>query len=97
MLELGSGTGLAGLAASALGAARVVLSDLPYVMPQLAAAIAANTGTAKGVVEALPLDWCVSVCLCLCFSSVCAFVHACMHVRVCGCVPAWVSCLFLRV
>ena len=57
-MEIGSGTGLVGLVASALGAARVVLTDLPYVMPQLTRAIANNAGTAKGVVEALPLDWC---------------------------------------
>lgn len=60
VLELGSGgTGLVGLAAASLGA-DVTATDLPAVLPQLQAAIAANASlvaTAGGSIRAAALDW----------------------------------------
>ena len=60
LLDLGSGTGIVGLAAAASGSfSSVVLTDLPSVVPLLernAAANAAEIGLATSV-EALPLSW----------------------------------------
>lgn len=56
VLELGSGTGLAGLAAAAALRLPTVLTDLPDVLPALQRNIAANPGLA-GLVTAAPLDW----------------------------------------
>ncbi len=60
VLELGSGgTGLVGLAAASLGA-DVTATDLPAMLPQLEAAIAANASlvaAAGGGIRAAPLDW----------------------------------------
>lgn len=60
VLELGSGgTGLVGLAAACLGAA-VTATDLPAVLPQLEAALAANAGLVAaggGSMRAAALDW----------------------------------------
>ena len=42
MLELGAGTGACGLAAAALGARRVLLTDKPVLLPLLSANVAAN-------------------------------------------------------
>jgi hypothetical protein len=43
ILELGAGTGVVGLAAAAIWKANVVLTDLPSILPGLAANITANT------------------------------------------------------
>lgn len=59
VLELGSGTGLVGLAAACLGAS-VAATDLPEVVPQLEAAAALNAGmigAAGGSLHAAALDW----------------------------------------
>ncbi len=60
VLEVGAGPGVAGLAAVALGAAQVTLTDLPYCLDNLRAAVALNAhhvkaGAAPPVVGAL--DW----------------------------------------
>jgi len=61
VIELGAGTGLAGLSAAALGAGRVVLTDLHYALPNLQRNVDSNSiagrfsgGTEVSVAE---LDW----------------------------------------
>merc|ERR1719261_2381890 len=54
VLELGAGTGVAGLAAARQGA-DVVVTDLPEMMPLLSANIRANSLGARA--QALPLQW----------------------------------------
>ena len=56
VLELGAGTGLAGLAAAALGAS-VILSDLDYCLPALEANVRATAIEPPGQVSVLELDW----------------------------------------
>jgi predicted nicotinamide N-methyase len=60
VLELGAGgTGIVGLAAACLGAA-VTATDLPEVLPQLQASVAANGGmlaAAGGSIAVAALDW----------------------------------------
>lgn len=56
VLELGSGTGLAGLAAAAALQLPTCLTDLPEVLPALQRNIAANAALAS-LVAAAPLDW----------------------------------------
>lgn len=56
VLELGSGTGLAGLAAAAALQLPTLLTDLPEVLPALRRNIAANAELAH-LVTAAPLDW----------------------------------------
>jgi predicted nicotinamide N-methyase len=55
VLELGSGTGVAGLAASALGAT-VCLTDVPEVLPLLRLNVGLNAAV-LGPVEVQELDW----------------------------------------
>ena len=60
VLELGSGTGLLGLAAAVIWRARVVLSDLPSIVPNLIFNAEQNKTTVKsvgGAVEVGPLKW----------------------------------------
>lgn len=60
VLELGSGTGLLGLAAAPIWQTRVLLSDLPDIMPNLKHNAQANVPTIQahgGSVEAGALTW----------------------------------------
>lgn len=60
VLELGSGTGLLGLAAAPIWKAHVNLSDLPEIMPNLLHNVQANQSTIQargGSVEAGALTW----------------------------------------
>jgi hypothetical protein len=60
VLELGSGTGLLGLAAACAWHTSVVLTDLPAILPNLSHNAKLNTPTLKafgGACEALSLTW----------------------------------------
>lgn len=60
ILELGSGTGLVGLAAAAILEARVLLTDLPEIVPNLERNAASNAeaiATYCGSIETCILDW----------------------------------------
>ncbi|KAG9444219.1 hypothetical protein H6P81_015559 [Aristolochia fimbriata] len=61
ILELGSGTGLAGIAAAALLGAHVTLSDLPHVLPNLQFNAEANAGVVSasegGDIRVQALRW----------------------------------------
>ncbi|EPS58908.1 hypothetical protein M569_15903, partial [Genlisea aurea] len=60
ILELGSGTGLGGIAAAALLGARVTVTDLPHVVPNLQFNVDANAAILQkhgGAVDAAPLSW----------------------------------------
>lgn len=58
VIEVGSGTGIAGLAAAQAGASRVMLTDLPEAVPRLREAIARNASTIQGAdMHAEPLEW----------------------------------------
>jgi len=56
VIELGSGTGLAGLCAAALGAEHLFLTDLEYALDNLRANVDANLGLKSNVICA-ELDW----------------------------------------
>ena len=58
VVEIGSGTGVAGLAAAVAGASAVTITDLASVVPRLEAAIAQNAESIAGAeVHAAPLEW----------------------------------------
>ena len=60
VLEIGAGTGLAGLACAAAGAAKVTLTDLPHRLPLLLRNVTANrwvTTLCACELAAAPLDW----------------------------------------
>ena len=60
VLELGSGTGLLGLAAACIWGVHVVLTDLPGILPNLANNASLNRETVeaqRGSVEAAALTW----------------------------------------
>ncbi|XP_050227510.1 uncharacterized protein LOC126677099 [Mercurialis annua] len=60
ILELGSGTGLVGIAAAAILGANVTVTDLPHVIPNLQFNAEANAGVVAvngGTVEAAALRW----------------------------------------
>jgi hypothetical protein len=57
VVEVGSGTGIVGLSAAALGAAHVILTDLPYALQNLRSTVEKNKGALRGKVEAVELDW----------------------------------------
>lgn len=58
VLELGAGTGVVGLAASALGARRTYLTDQAYTLENLRRTVSRNSHLSG--VEVMELDWCVS-------------------------------------
>lgn len=64
VLEVGSGTGLAGLSAALLGAREVILTDLAYTMENLSRNVESTLANARaagaadiGIVRAQVLDW----------------------------------------
>ncbi|XP_073300788.1 uncharacterized protein [Primulina huaijiensis] len=60
ILELGSGTGVVGIAAAALLRASVTVTDLPHVLPNMRYNIDANAGILEfcgGDVKSVPLSW----------------------------------------
>ncbi|KAK3723266.1 Protein-lysine N-methyltransferase rrg1 [Vermiconidia calcicola] len=60
ILELGSGTGLVGLAAAAMFKTHVILTDLPEIVPNLERNLQANTAALErhgGSAETAVLDW----------------------------------------
>ena len=58
VVEVGSGTGVAGLGAAVAGASRVVLTDLPGCVPKLWASIRRNDAILSGAdVTAAALTW----------------------------------------
>lgn len=60
VLELGSGTGLVGIAAACVWAADVTLTDLPEILPNLTSNINRNRATSEscgGQMAVQPLDW----------------------------------------
>ncbi|PIN16471.1 putative N2,N2-dimethylguanosine tRNA methyltransferase [Handroanthus impetiginosus] len=60
LLELGSGTGLVGIAAAALFGASVTVTDLPHVLPNLQFNVDANAGILElhgGAVNVAALSW----------------------------------------
>ncbi|KAL7141782.1 hypothetical protein ABFS83_08G076700 [Erythranthe nasuta] len=60
ILELGSGTGIVGIAAAALLGAKVTATDLPHALPNLQFNVAANAGIFEphgGAVEVAALQW----------------------------------------
>ena len=55
VLELGAGLGLCGIACAHLGASKVTLSDLGYILPTSSANVIANQ--LENTVQVLELDW----------------------------------------
>lgn len=57
VLEIGAGVGLVGLALAALGAQRVVLTDMRNIVPLLQRNAELNAAVCGGAVEVRDLDW----------------------------------------
>jgi ribosomal protein L11 methylase PrmA len=57
IIELGSGSGLAGIVAALCGAPHVVLTDLDQMVPHIRQNVGLNAARIAGRVEVLPLDW----------------------------------------
>lgn len=62
VLELGAGTGLVGLVASALGASEVILTDLPSALPLLQRNVARNEALCSKRVDVRELRWGAEAC-----------------------------------
>lgn len=56
-LELGCGTGVVGLAARAMGAPSVILSDLPYALENTEKTVEANGHLDAAAITLQPIDW----------------------------------------
>jgi hypothetical protein len=57
ILELGSGSGLAGITSAACGACRVVLTDLDQMIPHIQRNVDLHGEKYSGKVEVMSLDW----------------------------------------
>jgi predicted nicotinamide N-methyase len=58
VLELGAGTGIVGLTAAAIWTQKVILTDLPPLLPALDANVRSNESVVKQLVSCGSLDWC---------------------------------------
>ena len=61
VVELGAGTGLVGIVASAIGAKKVYVTDLAYCLDNARENVALNQMILKGDVVVRELDWCDSL------------------------------------
>ena len=57
VLELGAGSGLLGIACAALGASRVIMTDLPYAIPLMKDNIKRNSSLIRNEISCKECDW----------------------------------------